>query len=285
MKPGFLIIGAQKSGTTSLADSLGRHPGVFICEPREPEYFARCGKAGEPGALTWDEYQGLFAGLEDGMMGGEASTGTMLSPATMAEIDARLPEVKLIAVLREPAGRAYSGFTHDMKKGRVGTEDGGELFRREAGKYLRGEECAFDWFARSEYGRQLEPFFQHYGPRLKVVIFEEFLRDQEKTFAEILDFLGLPPEPLELTRENQSRVPKGALTEKIVALGRSVVGPLRRSLGEKGYRRFREHMMKGLGKRAEPLDPALAAKLREEGFRRDVGKLEALLGRAVEVWR
>jgi hypothetical protein len=283
MHPRFLIIGAQKSGTTALADTLGRHPDVFISEPREPEYFSRQAR-GEAGALSWEDYQELFAGAGEGQVSGEASTGTMLSPEVIPEIDKRLPEVRLIAILREPAGRAYSGFTHHTKKGLIGVKEGPAIFREEAERFLRGEECHHDWFARSEYGRQLGPFVRHFAERLKVVIFEELVARPEAVLREVQEFLSLPPRELHLTRENTTRVPRGRVSEAIVACGRRIVGPVRRSLSEKGYRRFREGIMRRLGRRIGGLDPVLASRLREDGFRRDREELERILGRPIEAW-
>lgn len=283
MLPQFLIVGAQKSGTTSLADALGRHPGVFVSEPREPEYFSRAAK-GEEG-MTWDEYQALFSSAEEGACCGEASTGTMLDPATIPLVSERLPGVRLIAILRNPAERAYSGYVHDMKKGRISAGQGAGLFREEAGRYLAGDDRSdFDWFARSEYGRQLEPFAEHFGDRLRIVIFEELVRAPEETLNELVDFLGLPTTPLALSRENQTRVPKGPVTEAVVALGRRIVGPVRRSLGEKGYRRFRERIMERLGKRLAPLEDDLKQRLLEERFRPEIARVEQLLGRSISCW-
>ena len=284
MKPSFLIIGAQKSGTTALADALGGHPGVFVCEPREPEYFSHSVRPDRAG-MSWEAYQALFLEAGEDQAGGEASTGTMLRPDVIPEIDRRLPGVRLIAVLREPVGRAYSGMAHDTKKGRVAVGEGAGIFEKEAQAFLAGEDCQFDWFSRSEYGRQLEPFARHYGERLKIVIFEELIAEQERVLGEVLEFLELPPAEIALTRENTTRVPKGRATEALVAMGRRVVGPVRRSMSEKGYRKFREGIMQKLGKRIEPLDPELAGRLRAEGFAEDREILKGILGRSVEVWK
>ena len=95
LKPNFLIIGAQKSGTTSLADCLGKHSQVFVCEPREPEYFS----SKNFDESSWLEYLSLFDGSKDHKVRGEASTCTMLDKSSIELIEKRVPDVKVIAVL------------------------------------------------------------------------------------------------------------------------------------------------------------------------------------------
>ena len=283
LKPHFLIIGAQKSGTTSLADALSHHSRVFVCEPMEPEYFSGLVIEKEHG-LAKDEYDSLFQTAPPEALCGEASTGTMLSPEVIPHLERELPEARLVAVLRAPEKRAYSAYTHECKKGRVSVEEQKTIFADEAECYLRGEKGRFDWFIRSEYARQLAPFIAHFGTRLKVVIFEELVAEPDKGLQELQEFLGLSPEGLSLTRENRSRVPKGRFAEKGIALGRSLVGPLRGLMSERGYRHFREVLMAKLGKSPEPLDGDLATRLRSERYGEEIRKLEDQLGRPILAW-
>jgi hypothetical protein len=279
----FLIIGAQKSGTTSLADALNRHSQVFVCEPMEPEYFSGLLTPSER-SLSRGDYEALFSTAPKECVRGEASTGTMLAEETISHLEEIAPEAKLIALLRNPEKRAYSAYTHDCKKGRVTVEEQKTIFRREAEAYLAGEKTRFDWFTRSEYARQLKSFSDRYGDRLKVVIFEELVANQEEGLQAIQEFLGLAVERLSLTRENRSRVPRSALAEKGIALGRKVVGPVRSLMSERGYRHFRETLMARLGKSPEPLDEDLSQRLRNERYRQEIQKLEKILGRNIEIW-
>lgn len=280
--PHFLIIGAQKSGTTSLADALGGHSQAFICEPMEPEFFSKQSAGGRGMSLA--SYQGLFSKAPSGAVCGEASTGTMLSEKVIPLLDKLVPGVKLVALLRAPEKRAYSAFTHDCKKGRIKVEEQSSIFAEEAERYLSGEDCRFDWFQRSEYGRLLEPFVKHFGARLKVVIFEELVEEPEKGFEALQEFLGLAPEELSLTRENRSRVPKGPLAERGISLGRRLVGPIRGLMSERGYRHFREVLMGKLGKTPDPLDEDLSKRLRSERYGDEIKKLEDQLGRQILAW-
>lgn len=280
---GFLIIGAQKSGTTSLADALNRHSQVFVCEPMEPEFFSRMIRQG-PSDTELRSYRDLFSQAPEGVICGEASTGTMMSPAVMPSLEKYAPEAKLIALLRAPEKRAYSAFTHDCKKGRVKIEEQKTIFQREAEFYLKGEKGRFDWFLRSEYGRQLKPFADFFGERLKIVIFEELVANGGPVLRELQTFLGLTQEELFLTRENRSRVPKNKSAEQVISLGRKIVRPLRKLMSERDYRHFRETLMTRLGKSPDGLDEILAQNLRDKCYQSEIQILEELMGRRIEAW-
>src|SRR5262245_47722132 len=114
--PNFLIIGANRSGTTSLHRYLGAHPQVFLPRIKEPHFFMVDGieiPPDRPDARTmarmvhtYDEYQALFDSAAGKDAIGEASTGYLCHPNAPLRIHARLPNVKLIAILRNPVERA-----------------------------------------------------------------------------------------------------------------------------------------------------------------------------------
>ena len=282
--PHFLIVGAQKSGTTSLADALNRHSRIFVCEPMEPEFFA--GQVfPEESSLSRSEYEALFALAPRDSICGEASTGTMLSEEVIPHLEERASDARLIALLRSPEKRAFSAFTHDCKKGRVTFEEQSSIFEEEAEAYLNGKRGRFDWFDRSEYARQLEPFVERFGSRLKIVIFEELLAAPEEELKAVQEFLGVKPEPLSLTRENRSRVPKSKAAELLIDSGRCLVRPLRNLMNERGYRRFREFLMTRLGKDPDPFPLELFTRLRTERYCSEIHRLEKLLGRRILSWK
>lgn len=279
----FLIIGAQKSGTTALADALSRHSEISICEPMEPEYFAATAND-EPGAMSWESYEKLLKGDSSCVVMGEASTGTMLTPQVIPLIESRLDDVRLIALLRRPENRAYSGFAHHIKKGRVSVSEKGNLFNEEAERYLNGEPCQYDWFYRSEYARQLAPFVKHFGSRLKILIFEELVENQAEILASVQQFLEVSHEELYLTKENATRVPRNQIAESLISIGRKAVGPVRDLMSERGYRHFRERMMGYLGTKVPPLEKSLVERLRFGKYESEIHELEKMLGRKIPSW-
>src|SRR4029079_2322923 len=102
--PTFIVIGAMKAGTTSLARYLGEHPDVFVCSPKEPQFFIESG--------TWDRgvawYRELFAGGRDSIARGEASTDYSKLPRHGGVVDRIAevaPEARIVYLVRDPIER------------------------------------------------------------------------------------------------------------------------------------------------------------------------------------
>lgn len=109
--PAFLIIGTQKGGTTSLHDLLDHHPDVAMSVPKEVHYFDLNYRRGE----RW--YRAAFAFPRAGRVCGEATPFYLLHPHVPPRVARDLPDVKLVAMLREPVARTYSSWQHSCRKG------------------------------------------------------------------------------------------------------------------------------------------------------------------------
>src|SRR3954463_271831 len=123
-QPDFLIIGAPKAGPTALHSALARPPEVHVSSPKEPKYWL-CDDAPPPAwrgpgdahsqqEWIWrrDEYDALFAGAPRGAVRGESTPFYLWSRGAHRRIGEQLPEVRLIAVVRDPVDRAYSNWMH-----------------------------------------------------------------------------------------------------------------------------------------------------------------------------
>ena len=118
--PNFLIIGAGKSGTTSLFRYLAQHPEVYMSPAKEPSYFK------QPGGLqgrerkhvrTLEEYTACFEGATDEKAIGEATPAYLTSADAARQIRETIPDARLIAILRQPADRAFSAYSMWISKG------------------------------------------------------------------------------------------------------------------------------------------------------------------------
>jgi sulfotransferase family protein len=132
--PNFLIIGAMKSGTTSLYFYLKQHPQAYMSSLKEPNFFALEGSnlnfdgaEGKERIQRWlkrdfltdiEEYRALFRGAAGETAIGEPSPIYLYSPEASRRIRHYVPEAKLIAVLRSPVERAYSAFLYMTRGGR-----------------------------------------------------------------------------------------------------------------------------------------------------------------------
>jgi len=117
--PTFIIIGAQKSATRWLRQNLGCHPDIFTA-PREVKYFNHPERVA---ALGTDWYRAQFEGWAGEPVSGEATPGYLMlghHPHEVAtRIKAAVPDVRLIALLRNPMDRAYSAFVHHKRAERI----------------------------------------------------------------------------------------------------------------------------------------------------------------------
>ena len=115
--PNLFIVGAAKSGTTSLHNYLNQHPDVFMCDPKEPHFLINneIGKDRIPiGICSENEYLNLFLGGEEKKYRGESSVMYLMFPEiVIPKINQQFgEECKIIIMLRNPIERAYSGFQH-----------------------------------------------------------------------------------------------------------------------------------------------------------------------------
>jgi hypothetical protein len=174
----FLIIGAAKSATTWLQQSLQMNPAVCMPEG-EPQYFTRRYARGD------DWYFSQFPRREGCTIVGEKSNTYLSYPEAAAHISAALPHVKLIAQLRSPVERAYSDYCMLYRRGEASRDIDSQLDPRvgNGNRFLVG----------GLYYRQIQAYLDRY-PREHVLIllYEDMRSDPTTQMVRVHDFLGLP---------------------------------------------------------------------------------------------
>jgi hypothetical protein len=190
--PDFLIIGAMKCGTSTLAAQIGAQPGLFMTTPKEPNYFSDDAVF----ARGRDWYESLFDPAAPGDLKGEASTHyTKLPthPQALARMAALLAAPKLVYLIRNPVDRAVSHYIHEWSMG-VMTEEIDRAFD------LHPELVAY-----SCYARQIAPYRDHYGPdSLLLLTLEEMELQPQAVLDRVCAFLGHPDRPV--WQDGQDRV-------------------------------------------------------------------------------
>src|SRR2546430_3395564 len=120
--PNFFLVGAAKSGTTSLYAALGAHPQIFLSRLREPHFFSTFEVARQTARLhgiVRDEgrYLELFRDAASEPVVGEGSTSYLWDAAAPERIAHSAPGAKIVAILRDPVVRAYSHYLNDVREG------------------------------------------------------------------------------------------------------------------------------------------------------------------------
>jgi len=202
--PDFLLAGAPKCGTSALHAALARHPKLFMSEPKEPKFFLSDGpppdSGGGPGdVLTWgehvwrrDEYESLFEPAPDGTLCGEATVFYLYDLAAQRRIRALLPDVRLIAVLRDPVERAHSNWSHLRQAGLEPEADFLTALDLEAGRIADGWAHFWHYAAAGRYGEQLDHLFTLF-PRDQVLLlrYRELVDRPRETADRVCEFLGV----------------------------------------------------------------------------------------------
>jgi hypothetical protein len=187
--PTFLIIGAQKSATRWLRLNLGAHPVVYTA-PTELAFFNNRERFYSIGA---DGYAAMFDDATGKRVVGEATPGYMMwrhHPDVVAErIQGVIPDVRLLALLRNPIDRAQSAMVHHMQDGRL-PPDARLLDLVTA---TPPERDPLGLVAGGWYAASLAPYFERFGDQLVVLLHDDVLRDPTAVYTRALSHIGAEP--------------------------------------------------------------------------------------------
>jgi len=210
MEPAFILIGAQRCGTTSLFRALTAHPQVMPPTFRKGvNYFDLNYYRGARWYRAHFPVAGIArrrAGHRDAPVAFEASGYYLYHPQAMERLARDMPRAKLVAMLRDPVERAFSAHKHELARGyeHEGFERALELEDdRLAGEIERiREDPAYESFAhrhhsyrhRGQYAEQLERVFELF-PRAQVHVIDsaDYFSHPAREYRQLLDFLGLVP--------------------------------------------------------------------------------------------
>jgi hypothetical protein len=302
MMPNFLIIGAMKSGTTSLYHYLNQHPQIYMSSIKEPNFFAVEGSEldfngaeGKARINRWirrefitniEDYRALFQGISSEMAVGEASPMYLYSPKAPDRIRHYIPDAKLIAILRNPVERAYSAFVYMAREGREPLSEFSQALQVEEGRIRNNWEWIWHYKNVGYYYAQLKRYFAIFDrAQVQVYLHEDLKADPLSVLRDIFRFLGIDEtfNPDTSLRHNVSGIPKGGVLPSLV-FGRNPAKAILKPLLPEG---LRQHI--SLRLRSQYLDeaPPLAPEVRREligVYRDDILKLENLIGRDLSEW-
>jgi hypothetical protein len=242
LTPGFLMIGVQRCGTTSLFQALTEHPQVMRPAFRKGIYYFDLNyHRGD----QW--YHGHFptrwlahrkAARYGPPVAFEASGYYIYHPFALDRIAADLPTAKLVVMLRDPVERAYSAYKHEYARGyepersferALELEDGrlvGEVERMRADpRYESMPHRHHSYRHRGQYAEQLERVFALF-PRTQVHIVqsEAFFAQPAEEYGKLLEFLGLHPFD-DVNFGRYKARPGGAMSPETVAMLREHYAP------------------------------------------------------------
>ena len=285
--PDFFVVGAAKSGTSSLYNYLTQHPGVFMPRVKEPHFFYNEPSPGSPVLQEKDlaGYLELFGGVPHRVRAGEASTSYLYLPNAAREIKRIRGDAKILAVLRNPVDRAYSQYWNQVRDGR---ETLGFVAALEAEEERKRENWwyGFMYAGTGLYAEQISRYVEAFGrANVQVHLFEDLREDAAEVCRKTFSFLGLDPDcGIEATKvHNRSGPMRSKLLSDLLNAEsiKATAGKVLPSAWKHGVGEW----LRNVNRKPVPeMDPKTRARL-SEFFKEDVGRLEVLIGRDLGRWR
>ena len=293
--PNFLIIGAYKSGTTALYRYLNQHPQVYMSPLKETNFFALEGltpnyqgprddraPTNRLSITDWENYQAQFTDVTTETAIGEASPMYLYSPRAPERIQQRLPDAKIIAILRQPADRAYSNFLHLLRDGRERCHDFAVAWSQEDRRIAANWAPIWRWQSIGYYAKQLSRYYERFPhSQIKVLLHEDLVHHPQQTFQEIFDFIGIDATfaPDTRHRPNQSGVPKNRWLHGVAR--RLLIDPMR-ATGKPQLVDLSQKIRSSLLYKPT-LDPRFRKELTSL-YRTDIEQLQTLIHRDLSHW-
>jgi hypothetical protein len=264
----FLIIGAAKSATTWLQQSLQQDPNIYMPAP-ELHYFSRCYDRGD----EW--YLSNFEGQKGQRLVGEKSNSYMDTEGAAERISRKLPKALLIAQLRNPIERAYSDYCMFYRRGEVD---------RDVAKYLDPRSGAGGRFLNGGlYFQQLQAYVDRFPTeQILVVLYEDMKINPGAQLGRVRKFMkitdDLPLRPLERKVKDKEEPVVNPALRRLLRPFKPMVAPFRNNAGFKKIRSIAA---------AEVQYAPLTRELRErmsDFYTTEIEKLGAIVGRDLSGW-
>lgn len=287
-RPNLFLLGAGKSGTTTLYAYLRQHPDIHMSPVKEPSFFCDIFQV----IKNPVDYLRLFQSERNVRWRGEASHVYLSYPPAADCLQAFFPEARFIVIFRDPVERAYSLY-HDMiargaewhwpfERALEAEDDRADcpVFRRQNPQYLYNFLYVRSGLYSEQVGRYLERFERE---RFLFLTFDELATDPRMTFRRLYSFLGVPPraEPIH-ERHNPGRT---VWSPKVQYFIRQRVEPVARRLfggpGQRGCDKLCEWNTRWV---IPPMRPETRERLRGR-FQSDIARLEEQTGLDLAAWK
>jgi hypothetical protein len=302
--PNFFIIGAQKAGTTSLYHYLNQHPQIYMSPVKEPFFFDHeissngevvqqefAGHQQAPRFVNLEEYQALFQGAKGETAIGEASPLYIYAPGTAERIKEYVPEARSIALLRNPADRAYSAFLHAVRIGVEPLTDFAQALREEEERIRNRWHYVFHYRNRGLYQTQLKRYYDVFGrERVGIWLYDDLKEDPASMVRSVFRFLGVEDAFTSDTfsTHNPAGVPESKAARTMVRATDTTVGVIRQVFPPTSrifpfVSKARQAVQSQVLTEPPPIDPEIRGAL-IEGYREDILKLQQFIGRDLSPW-
>lgn len=280
--PTFFLVGAPKAGTTSLFEYLKQHPDIATSTIKEPCFFAPEVPVSADVAVhrsSWEAYLQLFAHAGAAKAVGEGSVAYLASVNAPAAIRARVPDARILMMLRDPADRLFAHFAAARTSRAWAGTFAAWIAHQQSLEAGRDPVWGPIWAGR--YGIHLQRFRQHFpADQLHISYYEDFVNAPAAVMRNIFTFLGVDPgAPIDVSQHyNVTPAPRGL---GLPPGWTPVMWAAKRMVPNRMLSVVRSVMPAPVRLHATQADRAIAIDL----YRDDIKQLERLTGRDLSGWR
>lgn len=277
--PDFILGGAPKSGTTALFNYLSQHPEVYTSSPKEPHFFAKRDASHVVRGMNYsrEEYEALFRGAAPAQKAGEASTGYLHHADQAApKIQALIPNVRLLFLLRNPIERAYSEYWFRLHTGDLPSAEPFATY------VARPKHWVFH--GSTSYVSGIKRFYDHFDrSQILVLLTDDLKRSRRDVFEQACRHIGVDPGvEIDLSvKHNVTRYPRSPRLFRLA--GRLVPGLSRWASNVPLLRPLRSRLLFSSNAPKPPMRPADREQLIER-YADSIEELGRLIGRDLSAW-
>lgn len=231
----LFIIGAAKSGTTSLYNYLQQHPNVFFPRVKEPHFYADVESNDpsayikpEPGKLYHEKiindkevYEALYNEATSEKILADASPSYLWDDKAANRIYEDYPSAKIVILLRNPTERVFSHYLMDIRSGSQTLDDFILAIERDQKAISKGWGKSHLYLELGFYSRQIERYLDLFGAQnVKIILYDDFISETKKTLKDICKYLGINEKHISAIDynkvHNQYVAPRGKLSRFIL---------------------------------------------------------------------
>ena len=290
--PNLLIVGAAKSGTTSLHHYLNQHPSVFMCSPKEPHFLINndIGEQRIPkGVLSLENYKFLFKGSSTKKYRGESSVMYLSFPEfAIKNINKYLSkDVKIIIMLRNPVDRAYSGYQHVKRYNFMESLSFEKALDQSESRYHNTSNMtpASRYLELGMYFEQVKRFIEEFD-NVHVIIYDDYKNNFNSEIDNVFKFLDV--DAFKVNTDEKHMVGgwewKNYCIKSLMMKKNPFKTALKFLLPFKSLRKsIIENLKKGNTNKIEKINPETEKWLKEY-YKSDVKKLSLLLDKDLNNW-
>lgn len=284
--PNLLIVGAAKSGTTSLHNYLKQHPDFFMTDHKEPHFLINNEigvKRVHKAVTTLSDYQKMFEGSSEYKYRGESSVMYLPFPdITIRNIKKYLnKDVKIIIMLRNPVERAFAGYLHNVRYNTSENLSFEEAIEKSEERYQKTNDMTPDtrYLHVGMYYNQVKKYIDEFGKNVHVVIYDDYVSNINRSIKRVFDFLKVNNIEMDTSQRHMvgGWIFKNPILRKLMVSKNGLKSFVKLLLPSSSLRKKIRTIIMRFGTSKTPELTTKMRKFLEDYYRDDIVKLENLI--------